>query len=132
DGPIAVQELPATLGVAETFGEWKGRCEPRDCFRHVGVVEHGYYGGTWCRAVLLQHKIGGYQRFPGRLTRLKISDRWRERAWLRVRGCSYHTLASERPAVRCIAWLGLLRHSDSDPTKLASGVSSNKAMNSRS
>src|SRR6202040_985149 len=69
DGPIAVQELPATLGVAETFGEWKGRCEPRDCFRHIGVVEHGYYGITWCRAVLLQHRIGGYQRFPGRLTR---------------------------------------------------------------
>ena len=44
DGPIAVQELPAILGVAETFGEWKGRCEPRDCFGHVGVVEHGYYG----------------------------------------------------------------------------------------
>src|SRR6266700_1343994 len=27
-----------------------------------------------------------------RLTRLKISDGWRERAWLRGRGCSYHEL----------------------------------------
>jgi len=27
-----------------------------------------------------------------RLTRHKISDGWRERAWLRVRGCSYHEL----------------------------------------
>ena len=36
DGPIAVQELPAIFGVAETFGKWQGRCEPRDCFGHVG------------------------------------------------------------------------------------------------
>ena len=69
DGPIAVQELPAILGVAETFGEWKGRCEPRDCFGHVGVVEHGYYGAVWCRAVLLQHGFKGYQCFRGRLMR---------------------------------------------------------------
>src|SRR6476660_6818694 len=26
---------------------------------------------------------------------LKISDRWRERVWLRVRGCSYHRLDIE-------------------------------------
>src|SRR5438046_5949786 len=26
------------------------------------------------------------------LTRHKISDGWRERAWLQVRGCSYHKL----------------------------------------
>ena len=26
------------------------------------------------------------------LTRYKISDGWRERAWLRGRGCSYHKL----------------------------------------
>ena len=69
DGPIAVQELPAILGVAETFGEWKGRCEPRDGFGHVGVVEHGYHGGVWCRAVFLQHGHVDYQCFPGRLTR---------------------------------------------------------------
>jgi hypothetical protein len=53
--PIAVHELPAIFGVAETFGKWKGRCEPRDCFGHVGVVEHGYHGAVWCRAVLLEH-----------------------------------------------------------------------------
>src|SRR4029077_6051686 len=71
DGPIAVQELPAILGVAETFGEWKGRCEPRDCFGHVGVVKHGDYGAVWCRAVLLQHRLGGYHSFPGRLTTIR-------------------------------------------------------------
>jgi len=69
DGPIAVQELPAILGVAETFGEWKGRCEPGDGFGHVGVVEHGYHGGVWCRAVFLQHGHVDYQCFLGRLTR---------------------------------------------------------------
>ena len=72
NGPIAVQELPAILGVAETFGEWKGRCEPHDCFGHVWVVEHGYHGAIWCRAVLLQHRIGGYHCFPGRLTIIRL------------------------------------------------------------
>src|SRR5713101_3148636 len=61
DGPVAVQELTPIFGIAETFGKWQGRCEPLDCFPHVGVVQHGYYGGIWCRAVLLQHRIGGYQ-----------------------------------------------------------------------
>jgi hypothetical protein len=69
DRPIAVQELPAILRVAETFGEWKGRCKPRDCFGHVGVVQDGYYGRVWCRSVLLQHEFRGYQCFPNRLTR---------------------------------------------------------------
>src|SRR5713101_8286001 len=71
DGPVAVQELTPIVGIAETFGKWQGRCEPLDCFAHVGVVQHGYYGGIWCRAVLLQHRIGGYQCFPGRLTRFR-------------------------------------------------------------
>ena len=84
DGPIAVQELPTILRVAETFGEWKGRCEPRDCFGHVGIVEHGYYGGIWCRAVLLQHRIGGYQCFPRSPNENKISDGYRERAPIEV------------------------------------------------
>ena len=55
DGPVAVQELTPSVGIAETFGKWQGRREPLDCFAHVRVVEHGYYGGIWCRAVLLQH-----------------------------------------------------------------------------
>jgi len=64
DGPVAVQELTPSRGIAETFGKWQGRCEPLDCFAHVGVVQYGYYGGIWCRAVLLQHRIGGYQLLP--------------------------------------------------------------------
>jgi hypothetical protein len=71
DGPVAVQELTPSVGIAETFGKWQGRCEPLDCFAHVGVVQHGHYGGIWCRAVLLQHRIGGYQCFPGRLTMIR-------------------------------------------------------------
>ena len=73
DGPIAVQELPAILGVAETFGEWKGRCEPRDGFGHVGVVEHGYYGGVWCRAVFLQHGLVDYEVLPWSSNETEIS-----------------------------------------------------------
>jgi hypothetical protein len=69
DPPIAVRELTPMVGDAETFGEWQGRCEPLDCFAHVGVVQNGYYGGVWCRAVLLQHGLGGYQWIRGRLTR---------------------------------------------------------------
>jgi hypothetical protein len=57
NGPVAVQELTSIGGIAETFGEWQGRYEPLDCFTHVRVVEHGYYGGIWRRAVFLQHKI---------------------------------------------------------------------------
>ena len=75
DGPVPVQELTPSVGIAETFGKRQGRGEPLDCFAHVGVVQHGCYGRIWCRAVLLQHRIGGYQCFPGRLTRHKISDR---------------------------------------------------------
>ncbi len=45
DGPVAVQELTPSVGIAETFGKWQGRCEPLDCFAHVGVVQQGYYGG---------------------------------------------------------------------------------------
>ena len=80
DGPIAVQELPAILGVAETFGEWKGRCEPLDCFAHVGVVEDGYYGRVWRRAVLLQHGFRGYQYFPSRLIKTNEQIRKRKRS----------------------------------------------------
>ena len=61
DGPVAVQELTPIFRIAETYGKWQDRCEPLDCFAHVGVVQHGYYSGIWCRAVLLQHRIGGYQ-----------------------------------------------------------------------
>jgi len=28
DGPVAVQELTPSGGIAETFGKWQGRCEP--------------------------------------------------------------------------------------------------------
>jgi hypothetical protein len=59
DGAVAVQELTPMVAYAETFGEWQRRCEPLDDFTHVGVVQHGYYGGVWCRAVLLQHRLGG-------------------------------------------------------------------------
>jgi len=64
DGPY-VRDLEKMIG---------RRIERRsvDGFAHVGVVQHGYYGGIWCRAVLFQHRIGGYQCFPGRLT-LEIS-----------------------------------------------------------
>src|SRR4029453_11702998 len=71
DGPVAVQELTPSGGIAKTFGKWQGRCEPLDCFAHVGVVQHKHYGAIWCRAVLLQHRIGGYQCFPGRLTMIR-------------------------------------------------------------
>ena len=69
DGPVAVQELTPSVGIAETYGKWQGRYKPLDCFAHVGVVQHGHYGGIWCGAVLLQHRIGGYQCFFGPLTR---------------------------------------------------------------
>ena len=60
DGPVAVHELTPMVAYAETFGEWQRRCEPLDGVAHVGVVQHGYYGAVWCRAVLLQHRLGGY------------------------------------------------------------------------
>ena len=41
DGPVAVQELTPSGGVAETFGKQQGRCEPLDCFAHVRVVQTG-------------------------------------------------------------------------------------------
>jgi hypothetical protein len=47
DGPVAVHELTASVGIAETYGEWQSGCEPLDCFARVGVVEHGYYGAVW-------------------------------------------------------------------------------------
>ena len=84
DGPVAVQELTPSGGITETFGKWQGRCKPLDCFTHVGVVQHGYYGGIWCRAVLLQHRIGGYQCFPRSPNENKISDGYRERAPIEV------------------------------------------------
>ena len=61
DGPVAVQKLTPMVGDAEAFDEWQGRREPLDCFAHVGVVQHGYYGSAWRRAVLLQHRLGGHQ-----------------------------------------------------------------------
>src|SRR5512132_992013 len=69
DGPVAVQELTPSVGIAETYGKCQGRREPLDGFAHVGVVQHGYHGGVWCRAVFLQHGLVDYQCFPGRLTR---------------------------------------------------------------
>ena len=41
DGPVAVRELTPMVGDAETFGERQGRCEPLDCFAHVGVDRTG-------------------------------------------------------------------------------------------
>jgi hypothetical protein len=64
NGPVAVHELTPSLRIAETFGKWQGRSEPLDGFGHVGVVQHGYYGGIWSRAVFLQHGIRGYQVLP--------------------------------------------------------------------
>ena len=84
DGPIAVQELPAIFGVAQTFGKWKGRCEPRDCFGHVGIVEHGYYGRVWCRSVLLQHDFRVYQ--SDYLTRHESQQTTKEKRVIRDRG----------------------------------------------
>jgi hypothetical protein len=49
-----------------------------------------------------------FHRVRLRLTRHKISDRARERVWLRAGGCSYTRLTHRSGgAVRCIAWLGL-------------------------
>src|SRR5262245_29995522 len=73
DGAVFVHELTPSLRIAETFGKWQGRSEPLDCFGHVGVVQHGYYGGVWCRAVLLQHGIRGYQCFLGSSNEIEIS-----------------------------------------------------------
>lgn len=72
DGSIAIRELTPMVADAETLSEWQGRCEPLDGFAHVGVVQHGYYGGVWCRAVPLQHELGGYQYLPGRLSSPKL------------------------------------------------------------
>src|SRR4051812_86327 len=44
----------------------------------------------------------------GRLTRHKISDRWRGRPSLQVEGGSHRKLERGRPAVRCIAWLDFM------------------------
>jgi hypothetical protein len=81
DGSVAVQELTPSGGIAETYGKWQGRCEPLDCCAHVGVVQHGYDGGIWCRAVLLQHRIGGFHCFPWSSNEMELSHRWRGRAW---------------------------------------------------
>lgn len=68
DGSVAVHKLTSSVGIAETFGKWKGCGKPLDCFAHVGVVQHRYYGGIWCRAVLLQHRIRVISTFLRRLT----------------------------------------------------------------
>ena len=39
------------------------------------------------------------------LTRHKISDHWRERAWRREKGCRHSTLERGPASGRCIAWL---------------------------
>ena len=89
DGPVAVRELTPMVADAETFGEWQGRCEPLDCLAHVGIVQDGYYGGVRCGAVLLQHGLGGYQRFPGSPNVPKLSGD-----------------GGEADGVRCSAMLG--------------------------
>src|SRR5437773_4207108 len=94
------------VGDAETFGERQGRCEPLDCFAHVGVVQDRYYGRVWCRSVLLQHGFRRYQCFPSRLTRHKRSATAGEgacRCWWKVE--VMESGDAERPAVRSIIWL---------------------------
>jgi hypothetical protein len=71
DGAVLVYELAAILRIAETFGKWQGRCEPLDCFGHVGVVQYWYYGGVRCRTVLLEHTFRRYWCLPGCLTRTR-------------------------------------------------------------
>src|SRR4051812_33452105 len=73
------------------------------------------------------------------LTRYKISDRARERAWPQAGRTDYMNYASERGAVRCIAWLGLgvpscpdecedmSRHSPSELLTIADASSANDA-----
>jgi hypothetical protein len=80
DGSVDVRQLTPSVGIAETFSKWKGCGEPLDCFAHVGIVQHGYYGRIWCRAVLLQHGFGMLLVVFWSSNETKMSCRERERA----------------------------------------------------
>jgi hypothetical protein len=97
DGPVAVHELTPSFGIAETYGKWQGRCEPLDCFAHVGVVQYGHHGGIWCGAVLLQHRIGGYHCFPAGISFLitLLTIRVQSRLTYREENGIEHLSASE-------------------------------------